>query len=242
MSKIIENATQYLAGPSSRGSELKFIFKAAWQMFQGIRRLHFIGPCITVFGSARTPEDEPEYKCGYDIGKKIAGLGFTTMTGGGPGIMEAANRGAYEGGGTSVGCTIKLPMEQKDNPYLHKSIHFDYFFVRKVLLLKYSYAFIVLPGGYGTLDEFFETLTLIQTGIINDFPVVLMGSDYYEPVDNMIAKMIEEGTISPSDRKLIKFTDNIDEAMMHIQSYIDKNYNIRSKKHRPFWWLGEQER
>ena len=237
--KFLESNTQYLEGPSSRGSELKFIIKSSWQMFQGIRRMHFIGPCITVFGSARTPESDADYTLAMAVGKRIAGLGFTTLTGGGPGIMEAANRGAFEHSGYSVGCTIKLPQEQSSNPFLHKSIDFDYFFVRKVLLLKYSYAFVVLPGGYGTLDEFFETLTLIQTGIIHSFPVVLMGCEYYKPVDEMIRKMIEEGTISPKDHQLIKYTDDLDQAMLHIQKYIDQNYNVKAKKQKPFWWLGE---
>ena len=239
MKKFLESGTHYLEGPSSRGSELKFIIKSSWQMFQGIRRMHFIGPCITVFGSARTEESDPDYTLAMEVGKRIAGLGFTTLTGGGPGIMEAANRGAYEQGGNSVGCTIKLPMEQSSNPYLHKSIDFDYFFVRKVLLLKYSYAFVVLPGGYGTLDEFFETLTLIQTGIIHNFPVVLMGCEYYQPVEEMIQKMIEEETISPQDRQLIKRTDDIDQAILHIQNYIGQNYKIKAKKLKTFWWLGE---
>lgn len=208
-------------------------------MFQGIRKLHFVGPCITVFGSARTTDQETEYQLAMNLGKGIADLGFTTLTGGGPGIMEAANRGAYEAGGKSIGCTIKLPMEQEDNPYMHSSIAFDYFFVRKVLLLKYSYAFVVLPGGYGTLDEFFETLTLIQTGIIHHFPVVLMGCEYYKPVDEMIQKMIVEATISPEDRALIKFTDDLQEALEHIQKYINKNYKVKAKQQRPFWWLGE---
>jgi len=237
--KYLESSTQYLEGPSSRGSELKFIIKSSWQMFQGIRRMHFIGPCITVFGSARTEPSDPDYALGVEVGKRIAQLGFTTLTGGGPGIMEAANKGAFENSGYSVGCTIKLPKEQISNPYLHKSIDFDYFFVRKVLLLKYSYAFIVLPGGYGTLDEFFETLTLIQTGIIHNFPVVLMGCEFYKPVDEMIDKMITEGTISPEDRQLIKRTDDIDEALLHILSYINQNYKIKAKKLTPFWWLGE---
>jgi uncharacterized protein (TIGR00730 family) len=157
------------------------------------------------------------------------------MTGGGPGIMEAANRGAFERGGVSVGCTIKLPREQESNPYMTRVVDFDYFFVRKVLLTKYSYAFVVMPGGFGTLDELFETLTLIQTGTVHQFPVVIMGKEYYKDVHEMIHKMIEEKTISPNDHHLIKFTDDPAEAIEHIRHFIRKNYKVLRKA----WWLGE---
>ena len=238
--KVLESETQFIEGPNSRGRELLFIIKVIWQLFQGFRKLHFIGPCISVFGSARFTNDHPEYKMAQEIGKRIAEMGFTTMTGGGPGIMEAANRGAFENGGTSVGCTIKLPMEQGINPYLHKAVHFDYFFVRKVLLLKYSYAFIVMPGGFGTLDELYETTTLIQTGTINQFPMVVFGKEYYKPVITMIDKMIEEGTISKKDSALILFTDDINEGFEHIKKFISVNYLVRQKRNSPLWWLGER--
>ncbi len=239
--KLIESTTQFLPGPNSRGAELKFIFQVALQIFRGFRKLHFVGPCITVFGSARFKEDHPEYKRAVKIGQKISELGFTTMTGGGPGIMEAANKGAFQNGGTSIGCTINLPHEQSDNPYLSKVVHFDYFFVRKILLLKYSYAFIVMPGGFGTLDELFETLTLIQTQILQSFPVVIMGSQYYGKVKALIEEMIEEETISEEDRELVMFTDDCDEAMDHIQKFIRANYSIAKKTQKLFWWLGEKK-
>ena len=176
----------YLEGPKSRTYELKFVLKVCWQFIKGIRALHFVKPCITVFGSARFKEDHPYYAAARDFGKHIAQLGFSTITGGGPGIMEAANRGAFESGGTSIGCNIVLPHEQKENPYVHKSVTFDYFFVRKTILIKYSYAFIIMPGGFGTMDEFYEILTLIQTGTLTQFPIVLYGTNYYKPLmDNI---------------------------------------------------------
>jgi uncharacterized protein (TIGR00730 family) len=162
------------------------------------------------------------------------------MTGGGPGVMEAANRGAFENGGTSIGCNIVLPHEQKENPYLHKSITFDYFFVRKTLLIKYSYAFIILPGGFGTMDEFFETLTLIQTKTITQFPIVMYGKEYYKELMEAIQDMAKRGTISPADMNLVLLTDDIDEAMNHIRTYITTNYKIVPR--RRFWWLFENGR
>lgn len=237
--KILDNSTQFLDGPNSRGSEFLFSLKVFWQLLWGFRKLHFVGPCITVFGSARTESHHPYYKQAEDIGRRIAQMGFTTMTGGGPGIMEAANKGAFQADGKSVGCSIKLPLEQVTNPYMHKSVNFDYFFVRKVLLLKYSYAFVVLPGGYGTLDELFETLTLIQTGILHRFPIVVIGTEYFEPIIEMVEDMIHEGTISNTDKELMIITDDNEKAMQHISKYIDKEYSISLKKNKPMWWLGE---
>lgn len=210
-----------------------------WQLLKGFRKLHFVGPCITVFGSARFKEDHEYYIQSKEIGRLISEAGFAVMTGGGPGIMEAANRGAYENGGASIGCAIKLPREQVVNPYMNRYVCLDYFFVRKVLMLKYSYAFIVMPGGYGTLDELFETLTLIQTAIIENFPVVVIGVEYYAPIADMLDSFNQYETISPEDKNLILFTDDNQEAMDHIAKYIEVNYKIKSKKHKPFWWLGE---
>ena len=153
-------------------------------------------------------------------------MGFTVMTGGGPGIMEAANRGAFEHGGKSVGCNIHLPMEQQPNKYMQKWITFDYFFLRKAMLLKYSYAFIVMPGGFGTMDELFNTLTLIQTKSFTQFPVVLFGKSYYQSLVEMIRKMVNEETILNEDLDLLLVTDDIDEAMNHINTYISDNYNL----------------
>lgn len=227
----------YLDGPHSRGYELVFLMKVIWQFFTGIRKLHFENPCITVFGSARFTEDDAYYIAAREFGKRIAQLGFSTMTGGGPGIMEAANKGAFENGGNSIGCNIVLPHEQKENPYLSKSVTFDYFFVRKTLLIKYSYAFIIMPGGFGTMDEFFETITLIQTKTLTQFPIVLYGKDYYKELMETIADMAKRGTISAEDMNLVLLTDDIDEAMQHIYTYITTNYKI--VPHKRFWWLFE---
>src|ERR1700712_1316624 len=201
----------YLDGPRSRGFELRFALKVIWQILEGNRKLYFIGPRITIFGSARFNEHHRYYKDARTFGARIAKSGFTVMTGGGPGIMEAANRGAFENGGASVGCNIRLPFEQRPNPYMHKWITFEYFFVRKVMLLKYSYAFIVMPGGFGTMDEFFSTLTLIQTRSITQFPTVLFGKEFYKPLMDTISSMQQQGTISEQDLSLVLLTDDIDE-------------------------------
>lgn len=229
----------YLDGPKSRSYELSFAFRVFSQFVKGFRNLHFIGPCITVFGSARFKEDHPYYIAAREFGKQIAAIGFTTMTGGGPGIMEAANRGAYENGGYSVGCNIRLPFEQKSNPFLHKSVTFEYFFVRKALLAKYSYSFIIMPGGFGTMDEFFETITLIQTKTITQFPIVLYGKTYFQPLMEFIQFMADNGTISKEDLNLVLVTDDIAEAMIHIHTYINKNYKVRPR--RRWWWLLERK-
>jgi uncharacterized protein (TIGR00730 family) len=228
----------YLDGPKSRGYELKFAWKVFKELLSAIRTLHFVGPCITVFGSARFREDHEQYACAREFGKRIAELGLTTMTGGGPGIMEAANRGAYEHGGMSVGCNIKLPFEQSSNKYLHKSMTFEFFFTRKTMLIKYSYAFIIMPGGFGTMDEFFETLTLVQTKTITSFPIVLFGKDYYRSLWDSMMEMIEHKTISKEDMDLVLLTDDMDEAMQHIRKYIQTNYTIRPRKRH--WWLFEK--
>lgn len=228
----------FLDGPKSRGYELGFAFRVFRQFIKGFRALHFMGPCITVFGSARFKEEHPYYQQAREFGKRIAALGFTTMTGGGPGIMEAANRGAYESGGASVGCNIQLPFEQKENPYLHKSVTFEHFFVRKVLLIKYSYAFIIMPGGFGTMDEFFETLTLVQTKTITQFPIVLFGKEYYRELLETIEDMAKKGTIAKEDMELVLVTDDMDEAMAHIHNYITTNYKIKPRKR--LWWLFEK--
>lgn len=228
----------YLEGPKSRSYELSFAWRVFRQFIKGFRTLHFVGPCITVFGSARFKEDHPYYEKAREFGKRIAALGFTTMTGGGPGVMEAANRGAFENSGISVGCNIRLPFEQQPNKFVSKSITFEHFFVRKVLLVKYSYAFIIMPGGFGTMDEFFETLTLVQTKSISQFPIVLFGKDYYSSLWNYAEYMAQQGTISREDMKLVLLTDDIDEAMQHIQTYISQNYHVRPR--RRLWWLFEK--
>jgi uncharacterized protein (TIGR00730 family) len=228
----------YLDGPKSRSYELGFAVKVFKQFIKGFRALHFVGPCITVFGSARFKEDHPYYQAAREFGKRIAGLGLTTMTGGGPGIMEAANRGAFENGGMSVGCNIRLPFEQIANKYVQKSITFEYFFVRKVLLIKYSFAFIIMPGGFGTMDEFFQTLTLIQTKTITTFPIVMFGKEFYKELMEAMEDMAKKGTISREDMDLVLLTDDVDEAMEHISKYIRSNYTIKPRK--KLWWLLEK--
>lgn len=238
--KVLLKEYDYLEGPKSRRSEFIFTLHVAWQFIKGFRKLHFVGPCVTVFGSARFTPGHRYYDMAEKAGAAIVQTGFTVMTGGGPGIMEAANKGAFEAGGMSVGCNIKLPHEQKHNPYMHQWITLDYFFVRKFLLLKYSYAFVVLPGGWGTMDEMFETLTLVQTGMIHHFPVVLMGTEYYTPLMDYLDLMLREGTISKEDLHLVKLTDDHDIAMEHIEKYVKSHYKV--KRRRAFWILGEKIR
>ncbi len=230
----------YLEGPRSRRFEFLFVVEVFWEFLKGLRSLHFVGPCVTVFGSARFKEGTIYYEQAREVGKRISqDLGLTVMTGGGPGIMEAANRGAFEAGGRSVGCNIILPHEQSENPYMHKWVKMKYFFIRKVLLVKYSYAFVIMPGGVGTMDELFETLTLIQTGSIYNFPMVLVGKSYYEPLIVMLKKMEESGTISPQDLDLLKITDDIDEVIQHIREHLSANFTIQ-KRRKPIWWLLEK--
>ncbi|MBC7947148.1 MAG: TIGR00730 family Rossman fold protein [Chitinophagaceae bacterium] len=228
----------YLDGPKSRGYELKFAWRVFQQLIMSFRSLHFVGPCITVFGSARFKEDHIYYQQARSMGKRISELGFTTMTGGGPGIMEAANRGAFESGGMSVGCNIRLPFEQKGNPYTHVSVTFEHFFVRKTILIKYSYAFIIMPGGFGTMDELFETLTLIQTKTITSFPVVLFGKEYYKELMEALEDMAVKGTIAKEDMALVLVTDDEEEAINHIRNYITTNYKIKPRKR--LRWLFEK--
>ena len=197
---------------------------------RGFRTLHFAGPCVTVFGSARFEEDHQYYAMAREVGGALVRIGFTVMTGGGPGVMEGANRGAREAGGRSVGCNIELPFEQEPNPYLDRWVTCRYFFVRKVLLIKYSYAFIVLPGGFGTLDELTEALTLIQTRKILQFPIVLMGRDYWQPFLSMVNTMVHAGTISKSDIDLMLVTDSVSDAMAHLELYAVQHFGLTTRK------------
>ena len=227
----------FLSGPLDRIKEFKIAVKTCWEFIKGFRALHFVGPCITVFGSARFKEDHRYYKMTEEVGKALANVGFTIMTGGGPGIMEAANKGAKEVGGRSVGCNIVLPFEQKHNPYLDKWVNIKYFFVRKTLLIKYSYGFVAMPGGFGTLDELFEILTLIQTKKVKDFPVVLMGKDFYQKLFDFINVMKDAKTISPEDCELLLFTDDVDEAVRHIEKHALTKFKL--KRVRKLAILGE---
>lgn len=229
----------FLEGPQPRRIETFRLLRIMRDFIRGFRGLHFVGPCITVFGSARFAEDHRYYTLAREVGAALVKLGFTVMTGGGPGIMEAANRGAFEAGGHSIGCNIILPFEQKPNPYIQRMLEFRYFFVRKMMLVKYSYGFIVMPGGVGTMDELFEALTLIQTGKISGFPVVLMGTQYYQPLMEFMQDMIRERTISSSDLDLLLVTDSVEEAMAHLERHAIDRFGFR-RVLRPSILLGEK--
>ena len=232
----------FLSGPNWRRKDLSLLIGTIRDFLRGFRALHFVGPCITVFGSARTREDAPAYKLAMAVGAEIAKLGFTVMTGGGGGIMEAANRGAKEVGGRSVGCNIILPQEQEPNRYLDKCVTIDHFLVRKTLLMKYSYGFVIMQGGVGTMDEMFEAFTLIQTKKIRNFPIVLMGKDYWQPLMDFLKQMETAGTISPGDLDLIYFTDSVEDAMTHLRHRAIRQFGLRRTKWHAhyFPWLGER--
>lgn len=241
---VVESSDEdryFLEGPHSRTKELIILFRAARDFIRGFRGLHFVGPCVTVFGSARFPEHHQYYELAREVGRALVQLGFTVMTGGGPGVMEGANRGAQEAGGRSVGCNITLSFEQFPNKYLDRYVTCHYFFVRKVLLFKYSYAFVCLPGGLGTLDELTEALTLIQTGKIRQFPVVLMGVDYWRRFTDLLKEMVEHGTISVTDLDLFLVTDSVADAMAHIEHHAISRFGLRRRKMPPpHRWLGEE--
>ena len=231
----------FLAGPTWRLTELRRIFRIFLEFLRGFRSLHFVGPCVTIFGSARFPDGHRYYELAREVGRLSAEAGFTTMTGGGPGVMEGANRGAREAGGRSVGCNIALPHEQKPNPYVDYFLEFRYFFVRKVMLVKYSYGFIVLPGGFGTLDEIFETATLIQTGKIPGFPLVLMGRDYWKDLFELLRdRMVKEGTIDAADVDRLQLTDSPEEALAIVEKHAREVALLRLVP-RPRRVLGEHE-
>ncbi len=230
-----------LSGPNRRLRDLQLLWSVAKDFMAGFRALHFVGPCITVFGSARFAEDHPYYKMAQAMGAAISKMGFTVMTGGGPGIMEAANRGAKDVKGRSVGCNIRLPFEQSHNPYLDRWVTIEHFFVRKTLLIKYSYGFIIMPGGFGTMDEMFEALTLIQTGKLRGFPIVIMGQDFWPEMRQFMDHMLKGATISPEDLDLIKWTDSVDEAVAHLKEKAVKQFGLRrARVPHSSPWLGEK--
>lgn len=228
-----------LEGPHSRRKETLLLVRAMRDFVAGFRALHFVGPCVTVFGSARVPEAHPYYELAREVGRGLGRLGFTVMTGGGPGLMEAANRGAYDVGARSVGCNIALSMEQAVNRYVDKSVTCRYFFVRKVLLFKYSYAFIAMPGGMGTTDELFEALTLIQTKKILNFPVVLMGKQYWAPLIKQLQDMVTAETITAADLGLMLITDDVPEALAHIERHAIEAFGLTRRRIRSSRLLGE---
>lgn len=241
----MENARseiQFLRGPQSRWEEFTFTVKVLLEFVKGFRALHFVGPCVTVFGSARFNETHEYYTITRQLAGEIAKLGFTVMTGGGQGLMEAANRGARDVHGRSVGCNIVLPREQQPNPYLDKWVRIRYFFVRKTLLIKYSFAFIVMPGGFGTLDEFFEALTLTQTGKILQFPIILFGRSFHKELLEHIELMKRQHTISPEDLELILVTDSVGEAISFIKDKSIARYGlVPARKWSPARWLFERQ-
>jgi uncharacterized protein (TIGR00730 family) len=232
---------RFLAGPQPRLRELVWALRIFAELIRGFRALHFVGPCVTVFGSARFPEQHTYYEMARRVGAQLARDGFTVMTGGGPGIMEAANRGAKEAGGRSIGCNIELPQEQKPNTYLDRWVTFRHFFVRKVMLVKYSYAFIAMPGGFGTLDEVTEAATLVQTHKIAGFPIVLMGVEFWKPLlDFMRGTLVKDGTIDPGDVDEFFVTDSPEDAAAHVRNIglqrFGLTYGPRMKRR---WFLGE---
>jgi uncharacterized protein (TIGR00730 family) len=234
---------EFLEGPKTRRSEFVRVVRICLEFIKGFRALHFVGPCVTVFGSARFKEDHRYYGLAREIAGRLSKIGFTILTGGGPGIMEAANRGAKDAGGPSIGCNIELPMEQKPNPYVDRFVEFRYFFIRKVMLVKYSYAFVVMPGGFGTLDELFEAITLIQTGKIRDFPVILVGTDYWQPIIDFARNgMLAERTISPEDLGLLICTDSPEEVVDRIADAAQRSFGFawsRKAAAHPQKWMGE---
>lgn len=225
--KKLKTEIQFLEGPQSRWKDFKYIVSVFFEFIKGFRALHFVGPCVTVFGSARFKEDHPFYKDARKLSGEIAKLGFTIMTGGGPGIMEAANRGAKDVGGKSVGCNIILPHEQNHNPYLDKWVDIKYFFLRKMLLIKYSYAFVVMPGGFGTLDEFYEALTLVQTKKIDMFPIIIWDKEFYKSILLHNQLMAIEGTISINDENLYLVSDSIEQTVAYIKERSIRAFGLK---------------
>ncbi|MBZ5611104.1 MAG: TIGR00730 family Rossman fold protein [Acidobacteriia bacterium] len=226
--------TIFLEGPHTRGFELGRAFRIFHELIYGFRSLHFVGPCVTVFGSARFPEAHPYYALTRELGARIAQAKFTVMTGGGPGLMEAANRGAKEAQGVSIGCNIVLPKEQKPNRYLDKWVEFRYFFVRKLMLVKYSYGFVAAPGGFGTLDELFEVATLIQTGKIRNFPVVLLGVAYWSPLLEFLRESpLTNAAIDAQDLDRMLLTDSPSDAVSFIQKCATGQLGLRYVRRPP---------
>jgi uncharacterized protein (TIGR00730 family) len=221
--------------------EAEFLHTDPWRVFrimgefvEGFDTLAGLGPAVSIFGSARVAPDDPWYRAAEETARLLVQEGFAIITGGGPGIMEAANKGATEAGGESVGCNIELPFEQGMNRYVKTAVNFRYFFVRKTMFVKYASGFLIFPGGFGTLDELFEALTLIQTHKVRHFPVVLLGRDYWQGmVDWIEGRMAVEGKVSHEDLRLMKVTDSPAEAVDHVvQGYRDHLLDARSRAHR----------
>lgn len=226
---IIEDGFKQKSWNDIKSNDSWAIFKIMSEFVNGYEKMGRIGPCVSIFGSARTPKSDPYYKLAEEIAFKVSEAGYGVITGGGPGIMEAGNKGAHLGKGTSVGLNIDLPFEQHFNPYIDndKNLQFDYFFVRKVMFVKYSQGFIIMPGGFGTLDELFEAITLIQTKKIGKFPIILVGSDFWSGLIDWIEKVVLEKytNISPNDMNLIKLVDTADEVVEIVDEFY-KKYNL----------------
>jgi uncharacterized protein (TIGR00730 family) len=208
----------FLSGRRNREQDLESAVRIFLEILRGFEELDFSGPCVTVFGSARFSDGHPYYETARELGQRLAEEGFAVMTGGGPGVMEAANRGAREAGGVSIGCNIQLPKEQVPNPYLDKFVEFEHFFVRKLMLVKYSSAFVVMPGGFGTLDEAFEVVTLVQTRKLESFPIVAMGGSFWNELREFITDtMLAAGTISEADLDVMQLADDVETAIKIIR-------------------------
>jgi uncharacterized protein (TIGR00730 family) len=219
LEQVVGAEAEFLAGSHGHAENTESAVRIFLEFLRGFEFLNIDQPMVTVFGSARFVEGHPHYELAREMGRALADAGFAVMTGGGPGIMEAANRGAQEAGGLSLGANIHLPHEQKPNPYLDRVMTFEHFFVRKVMMVKYSRAFVVMPGGFGTLDEIFEALTLIQTGKMEAFPVVAMGTDFWRPMMAFFdERLVAEGTIAAGDTELVRMTDSCEEAVRIIQA------------------------
>lgn len=211
---------EFLAGHRRHADNLESAVRIFLEFLRGVEFMPFGERVVTVFGSARFTDGHRYYDLARRVGAALANDGFAVMTGAGPGVMEGANRGAFEAGGRSYGVNIHLPHEQRPNPYIHESIEFEHFFVRKVMLVKYSCAFVVLPGGFGTMDEIFETLTLMQTGKIEQFPIVAVGTEFWTPIiDVLRTQMCGSNTISPEDLDLLHVTDSMDGMVRHIREH-----------------------
>ncbi len=215
----VEDAEKlFLSAGRNRGADLESAVRLFLEFLKGFEALDLQGPCVTVFGSARFAAGHPYYETARALGAALARAGYAVMTGGGPGLMEAANRGAREAGGKSLGCNIRLPREQRPNDYLDRFVEFEHFFVRKVMLVKYSCAFVVMPGGFGTLDEAFEVMTLIQNRKLDTFPVVAIGGQYWQSLRTfLLDTLVAEGTIDVGELKMLSLADDVDEAVNIIR-------------------------
>jgi uncharacterized protein (TIGR00730 family) len=225
------NDKKFFESERTIADEIRDSHKALSDLWQGVSAFEKIKNCVTVYGSARFKEGHPYYELARGMGKALAENGFTVMTGGGPGVMEAANRGAKEGGGLSLGCNIALPFEQKLNPYVDVKVEFEFFFTRKVILRKNSIAYVLMPGGFGTMDEIFEVLTLIQTGKLPPRPIVCLGKQYWQHLGTFLREtMLEVGTISPDDMELALVTDKIHEAIDYIKKKVSDPLPVGNEK------------